>query len=614
VSSVAAAIDQRVSPPEFSMGRICARMMRYPLQRKLPLLAVLTTMLLGNVMRVLSPWPMKLIVDNIVGAQTLPDRVKLWVNWLPLAATREGLLGWCIAASVMLFIAGWALGLAGAYAGIVFGQRMVYDLAAELFDHLQRLSLRFHGRNSVGDLIRRVTNDCGCVATIVRDALLPVFSSVVSLLLMFSIMWKMSPSLALLSLCIVPLMIIGFRIFAKPMLLRGYEQQTVEAEIYGVVEQTLSAMPVVQAFCGEESAVRSLRETTRAALHAALATTKVQIGFKVAIGLASAIGTAGIIWLGSRHVLAGSLTVGELLVFLAYLGALYAPLNALMYTVSTIQSAAGSACRVLEIFAVDHEVRDAPHAKPIAQARGSLRFESVTFGYDRDRGPILQDITLELPSGATIAVVGSSGAGKSTLASLVPRFVDPWSGRVTLDGIDLRDLQLTSLRRHVAVVLQEPFLFPLTVAENIAYGTPHATRQQVEEAARAAGAEPFIKLLPQGYDTILGERGATLSGGERQRLSIARALLKDAPVLILDEPTASLDSVTEAGLLAALDRLKQGRTTLVIAHRLSTVRDADAIAVLDKGRLAELGTHRQLLEANGLYARLYEIQVKGAQQ
>ncbi|MGH7180151.1 MAG: ABC transporter ATP-binding protein, partial [Tepidisphaeraceae bacterium] len=582
-------------------------MLRYPMRRKSALLAVAGATFAGAALQLLSPWPMKFIVDSVVGDRPLPALIRRLTEALPYSQTRQGLLAWAIAATVALFFAGWAIGLASAYSSISFGQRMVYDLAADLFTHMQSLSVRFHNNRSVGDLIRRVTGDCGCVATIVRDAILPIGTAVLTLVGMLLIMWELSPALALLAMCVAPIMLLAFRLYAQPMFARGYEQSTAEAQLYTIVEQTLSSIPVVQAFCGEERASRQLASGTRAAMQAVIAATRAQIGFKFLIGLATGLGSVAIIAVGSRQVLAGQLTLGSLLLFLAYLGALYSPLNTMMYASSTVQGAAGSARRVMEVFEIDREVVDSPHARPVRNCSGQLAFEQVCFSYEPGRD-VLRQLDLLVPAGTTLAIVGHSGAGKSTLAALVPRFFDPLSGRITLDGIDLRDLQLASLRQHVALVQQETLLFDMSVTDNIAYGNPRASVEQIHAAATAAGAQDFILRLPQGYNTLLGERGARLSGGERQRIAIARALLKDAPVLVLDEPTASLDAHTEAALMDALGNLMKNRTTLLIAHRLSTVRNADNIVVLHDGRILEQGNHHQLLARGGAYADLHATQ------
>jgi ATP-binding cassette subfamily B protein/subfamily B ATP-binding cassette protein MsbA len=391
------------------------------------------------------------------------------------------------------------------------------------------------------------------------------------------------------------------------MMENSWHQQEVEGRLYSVIERTFSAMPVMQAFCREDANDRLFRQSTAADMTATLALTNVQLRFRVLMGLATAVGTAGVLWIGARQGLTKEISIGAIILFISYLGSLYAPVEAVMYTSATMQGATGSARRVWEVLHAEREVTDKPGAIALPKAKGRVRFETVSFGYEAER-PVLHELTLDVQPGETIALVGATGAGKTTLVGLIPRFFDPWQGRVLLDDHDLRDVQLKSLRCQIAIVLQEPFLFPITLAENIAYGRPHASVAEVEAAARAANAHDFIIKLAAGYQTVVGERGATLSGGERQRVSIARALLKDAPILILDEPTSALDAETEAGLLQALERLTQGRTTFIIAHRLSTIRRASRIVVLDRGRIVETGTHDQLLKARGHYARFHDIQ------
>jgi ATP-binding cassette subfamily B protein/subfamily B ATP-binding cassette protein MsbA len=584
------------------------RMARYarPHQREVASVLLLTLALV--VFDTLKPWPMKLIIDNVLTNRSLPS-VAAWMTSLPGGDSSLGTLTWLVAGTMFLFIAGWLSRMARSYVQAGLGTRMSYGLGADVFDHLQRLSLLFHGRQPTGDLVQRVTSDCTCVRELVADVALPLVTSVASLVAMLVLLWRLDSIVAAAAMLVAPCMGIVIMIRGREMAHRTFEQATLEGRVMGMAEGTLAALPVVQAFGREPQEDARFQALTEDAGRAYLRKIVAQLKFNVSTTTITACGTAGAMALCGIHARQGTLTVGGLLVVLSYVASLYAPIESLAWLSSGFASSGGRARRVLEVLDQNRELNDRPNARPLPHRRGAsghVQVEHVTFGYDAG-SPVLRDVTLEARPGEVVAFVGPSGAGKSTLASLLMRFFDPQEGRILLDGIDLRDLQLASLRSQVAIVLQDPLLLPLTVAENIAYGKPTASRQLVVEAARAAQADRFISALPQGYDTLVGERGATLSGGERQRIAIARALLKDAPVLILDEPGSALDTETESQMMKALERLIEGRTTFVIAHRISMIRRATRIAVLEHGVIQQIGSHAELIAMGGKYEAFYTI-------
>jgi ABC-type multidrug transport system fused ATPase/permease subunit len=586
------------------------RLLKYVWPHWRGLITILLTMALSVALDVARPWPTKLLIDQVLGGRPIPQQLSRVLALLPQSSTPQGLLFWVCLSTVLIFLIGTLMSIASGVANIGLGQRITYSLGADLFRHMQRLSLLFHSRRSVGDNISRVTGDAYCVQTLVTSVLLPIVQSVVMLVTMFAIMWRLEPTMTLLALTVMPCLAVTIRIFGKPMKTRSRETREIESRMMSLVQQTLNAIPAVQAFTREEvEHDRFVKYADRAAV-AYQRSTLAGMWFKLFVGLITSVGTALIMWMGARHVLDGSMTVGTVLVFLSYLGSLYGPINSITYTAQTWQNTSANADRVIEILDIAPDVQDSPNAIE-RQIEGNVCYEDVTFGYGPDQ-VVLKHVNLKAHPGEVIAIVGPTGAGKTTLVNLLVRFFDPRTGRVTIDGHDIRSLSVRSLREQIAIVLQEPFIFPMTVADNIAYGRPDATRGDIIAAAVAANADEFINRLPDGYDTIMGERGATLSGGEKQRLSIARAFLKDAPILILDEPTSALDAHTESLLLGALERLTTGRTTFIIAHRLSTIRNADRIIALDHGEIVEQGRHDELMAIGGLYANLYHRQMQVA--
>ncbi|UCF14437.1 MAG: ABC transporter ATP-binding protein [Phycisphaerales bacterium] len=586
------------------------RLLAHALPQWQGLLVIVSLMLAGASLNALKPWPMKFLVDYVLGTRPMPDNLR-WMSTLPGGDSAIGQCAWCAAATLLIFVVFWAAQTTQAYVQSGVALRTTYSLGARLFEHLQRLSLRFHGRRPAGDLVRRVTRDSRCARDIILDVVMPGLTSLATLSFMLAIMWQLNPGLTIAALVVLPPMAIVNRWLYRPMMERTYDQQQAEGQMTSQMERTLTALPVVKAFSREAHEEIRFRETTNRTLRSYFQALKAQLKFRVSIGGLTAIGQAGLLVLGGYHVLQGSLTVGGLLVFVAYLKAFYDPLATLSQLTAALAATEACAKRVFEVLDEEDLIRD-EHTSPVvvpppAGRHGALKFERVTFGYESGMA-VLQDISLDIQPGETVALVGPTGAGKTTLVSLAIRFFDPGEGRVLMDGTDLRQLPLPTVRAQVAILLQDPFILPVSIAENIAFGRPDATQAEIAEAAKAANADIFISRLAEGYDTLVGERGATLSGGEKQRLAIARALLKDAAVLILDEPTSALDARTERQLMEALERLTKSRTTLIIAHRLSTIRNADRVVVLEGGRVVQVGSHDELMASGGLYRDLYKSQ------
>lgn len=550
----------------------------------------------------MKPWPFKVIIDNVLSHNPLP--------WQFVASlSPKALLLYSCVGIVLTYLLSASFTLLNSYTTVQVGQKVVNDLRGDLYSHLQRLSLAFHGRWPTGDLLYRITADSYAIQTLSTSGFLPILSALVLVVGMFIILLRLDTPLTLLALSVCPALLILLSPLNVRITSAATDARRQESAVYSLVQRAMSAMRVIQAFTKEEEEYRKFMAASQGSLAANLRFYVLQTFYggvsSVVIGLWGAL----VMWVGANHVLEGSLTVGELIVFISYLAFLFLSLNKISETWGLIQGAKVGVGRVFEILEMEPDLKEGLKLFPPQGAKGDVSWTAVSFQYLPSQ-QVLTQINLNVPAGKKVAIVGSTGAGKSTLVSLLPRFYDPQSGRVTIDGVDIREFQLKALRKQIAMVLQPPLVFPITMQENIAYGRPEATLEEIITAAQLACIHDFIAHLPQGYDTVVGEHGATLSEGQKQRLTIARAILRNAPILILDEPTSSMDTETEALLMEGLERLMAGKTTFIIAHRLSTVRQADLIVVLRAGEIVEQGTFAELMRQQGTFASLYRTQFK----
>jgi ATP-binding cassette subfamily B protein len=558
-------------------------------------------------LELLQPWPLKWLVDYVFGSRQPPQTLAtIW----PAFVTREfsGMLFAICTTTLLIAFAHRILQLISHSLLVRAGARVVKQLRSSASDHVHRLGLDYHDRTKVGDSIYRLAYDTAAAMSLISQGVAPVLTGILLLIGIFTVMLNLDRTLTLIALGIVPcfwLIIYGFgRTIGK----RTKTYHTHESSLVSVLQESLSSIRAVQAFAREPQAAEHVDEHAGRSLRAIQRLVFVQLAFSACVGIAMAVGTAAIIWVGAHRVIAGRISLGDILVFLAYLGMLYQPMNAFSQSASVAQSSRAQLQRVFDILDARSEIVERPDAIRLPQITGKIDFREVNFAYNTR--PVLRDINISAEPGQIIAIVGRTGTGKTTIASLLLRFYDPSSGAVFLDGHDLRNLKLRWLREQVSVVLQDAIIFSGTVRENIEYGRLGATPTEIEAAARRAQAHEFIRALSGGYNALLGERGVNLSGGQRQRIAIARAFLKDAPVLILDEPTSALDTHTEQALLECIRELMIGRTTFIIAHRLSTVRYADTILVLRDGVIVERGSHRDLIRDDTLYRSMYQSQWK----
>ena len=556
-------------------------------------------------MELLEPWPLKIVLDYLLQGRHLPAWAMAVVAWI--GNDKLAVLNFAVAAVAVIAIVGAGSSYLENWLTTTIGQQIMHDLRRMVYHHIQRLSLAEHDEKRTGDLIGRVTDDIESVQDFVTTALLGIVTNVFTLVGMIAIMLSMSWRFTLISLAIAPVLFAVVLLLTRKIKSASRDVRKKESELVSTVQEVFSSIRVVKAFAREDYEQRRFERQSLENVETALKAQSLKMKLSPVVEIIVATGTCLMLGFGARMVMAGQLTPGELVLFLFYLGKMYKPMRDLSKMTNTVSKASVGFERIREILESESKLRDSPRARRAPAFKGNIEFEHVTFGY-RSEEPIIEDVSFTVQPGQVAAFVGPTGAGKTTIINLIARFYDPLSGKIKIDGTDIREFTIRSLRSQISFVLQDTLLFRAPVWQNIAYGRPESRRTEIIRAAELANADEFIKEMPEGYDTMVGERGVTLSGGQRQRIAIARAMIRHTPILILDEPTSGLDAQSELAVIDALDRLMKDKTSIVIAHHLATIVHADNIFVVKDNQIAEHGTHEELLSANGFYAELYKIQ------
>jgi len=591
------------SPRPAGMGRLIEELLR-PYRGWLAIILLATAM--ETAMGLAAPWPLKIVLDNVIGGDQPPGWLRQIASWLPGDGVMQTAAFAAISTVIIAAVGALASYLDNYYTESV-GQWVANDLRVRVYDHLEHLPLAYYDTHQTGTLLSTITDDIATIQGFASSATLGIVVDLLTIAGMLGLMFWLNWDFALIAVGVAPFLLLFVVRFRKAVKKATREVRRRESDMVGVVQQGLESIRVVNAFGRQELEEQHLQDASRAAVQAALKARGVKSLLSPVVAVTVSFCTAFVLWRGASLVLASAMTAGSLTVFLSYLHKFFKPVQDLAKMTGTIAQAAVGVERVRGILEIDMSIPERPDAREPGRLEGAIEFDRVAFAYD-PASPVLKGVSFSIGAGQFVGIVGTTGSGKSTVVSLIPRFYDPTAGRVLIDGVDVRDYKLQGIRDRIGFVLQDTVLFRGTVRENIAYGRPDAAEKEILEAARLANAHEFIARMPEGYDTEVGERGLTLSGGQRQRIGIARAVIRNSPILILDEPTAALDSESEKVVIEALERVMKGRTVITIAHRLSTIRDADKIVVLKDGLVAEQGSHDELVALGGEYAGLHRLQ------